>query len=309
MTRGRRLGLLGVSAIVPILTFAAMSQLPGLGAGGLLHPGRRRVTGPAPASCDEATFAGEGVTLKGWKCHASTSRRGTVVYLHGVADNRTSAAGVIDRFGKRGFDVAAYDSRAHGESGGDACTYGFYEKQDLHRVLDTLAPGPVVLVGTSLGAAVALQEAAGDPRVTAVVAAETFSDLRTVATERAPFFFSSRTIAQAFRLAEAQGRFFVDAVSPVRAAAAITQPVLLVHGAADTETPPDHSRRVMDALAGPKRLILVPGAGHNESLRGDVWNEIERWIDAALDAERPLVTAPVSTGAMEQSREGISPPR
>ena len=38
----------------------------------------------------------------------------------------------------------------------------------------------------------------------------------------------------------------------------------------------------MDALAGPKRLILVPGARHNGSLRGEVWNEIERWIDAAL---------------------------
>lgn len=89
-------------------------------------------------------------------------------------------------YGPRGFDVVAYDSRAHGESDGDVCTYGFYEARDLHRVLDTVAPGPVVLFGTSLGAAVALQETAGDPRVTAVVAAETFSDLRTVASERAP---------------------------------------------------------------------------------------------------------------------------
>jgi len=87
---------------------------------------------------------------------------------------------------------------AHGESGGEACAYGFFEKEDLRRVLDTLDPGPIVLVGTSLGAAVALQEAAQDPRVTAVVAAETFSDLRTVATERAPFFFTSSIIERAF---------------------------------------------------------------------------------------------------------------
>jgi fermentation-respiration switch protein FrsA (DUF1100 family) len=82
--------------------------------------------------------------------------------------------------------------------------------------------------------------------------------------------------------AEQQGRFHVDAVSPVAAAAAIRSPVLLIHGAVDTDTPPDHSRRVLAALAGPKRLILVPGAGHNESLRGEVWDEIERWVESVL---------------------------
>jgi uncharacterized protein len=281
MTRASWLGIISVAAIL-VISVAATSQLPAIGAGGLLHPGRRPVTGAAPTSCQDATFAGEGVSLKGWKCRASAPRRGTMVYLHGVADNRMSGAGVVDRFGARGFDVVAYDSRAHGDSEGNLCTYGFYEKQDLHRVLDEVQPGPIVLFGTSLGAAVALQEAAGDPRVTAVVAAETFSDLRTVATERAPFFFSSGVISRAFRLAEQQGGFQIDAVSPVTAAAAITQPVLLIHGDSDADTPPDHSRRVMGALAGPKRLILVPGARHNESLRGPVWTEIERWIDEVL---------------------------
>ena len=263
------------------------SQLPAAGAGGLLHPWRRPLAESLPATCREITLPGDDVTLKGWQCRPSTPARGTVVYLHGVADNRASGIGVIDRFGRRGFEVVAYDSRAHGESGGDVCTYGFFEKRDLHRVLDRLAAGPIVLIGTSLGAAVALQEAAQDPRVTAVVAAETFSDLRTVATERAPFFFTAGVIARAITLAEAQGRFQVDAVSPVAAASAITQPVLLVHGSDDTDTGPDHSARVLQALAGPKRLILVPGARHNESLRGAaVWAEIERWIDDALVERR-----------------------
>src|SRR4030095_9338688 len=78
-------------------------------------------------------------------------------------------------------------------------------KDDLRRVLDSLDPGPVVLMGSSLGAAVALQEAADDRRVTVVVAAETFSDLRTIARERAPFFFTSSIITREFRLAEARG--------------------------------------------------------------------------------------------------------
>jgi pimeloyl-ACP methyl ester carboxylesterase len=118
--------------------------------------------------------------------------------------------------------------------------------------------------------------------VTAVIAAETFSDLRTVATERAPFFFTSGVIARAFQLAEQQGRFRVDDVSPAAAAMTIRSPVLLIHGAVDTDTPPEHSQRVLAALTGPKRLILVPGAGHNESLRGEVWGEIERWLESVL---------------------------
>jgi dipeptidyl aminopeptidase/acylaminoacyl peptidase len=74
----------------------------------------------------------------------------------------------------------------------------------------------------------------------------------------------------------------MDAVSPVLAARTITAPVLLIHGALDSATHPDHSRRVFAALAGPKRLILVPGAGHNQSLQGNIWEEIDRWLDLVL---------------------------
>ena len=130
---------------------------------------------------------------------------------------------------------------------------------------------------------IASAASADDPRVTAVVAAETFSDLRTVATERAPFFFTRGVVARAFRLAERDGHFQVDAVSPVVAAAKISVPVLLIHGDADSDTPPDHSRRVFAALHGPKHLVLVPGAGHNGSLRPEVWDQIERWVVDAFE--------------------------
>jgi len=281
---GYVLAVLGATAMVGLVLL--WRQLPGLGAGGLLHPGRHVTTLAPPEHCVAADFAGAGVTLKGWRCQAAAPARGTIVYLHGVADNRSSATGVIQRFVARGFNVIAYDSRAHGDSQGDACTYGFFEKQDLHRVIDTLDPGPVVLIGTSLGAAVALQEAADDRRVSAVVAAETFSDLRTVATERAPRFFTAGVIERAFDVAGAQGHFRVDDVQPQQSAQRITAPVLIVHGAADIETPPAHSHRVYDALRVPKRLILVPGAGHNGSLRSEVWQQIEQWLDEVLAASR-----------------------
>jgi pimeloyl-ACP methyl ester carboxylesterase len=108
-----------------------------------------------------------------------------------------------------------------------------------------------------------------------------------VATERAPFFFTAGVIDRAFRLAEEQARFQVDDVSPVQAAAHIKVPVLLVHGASDVDTPPAHSQRVFAALTGPKRLILVPGAAHNGSLRSEVWAAIEGWLDEVVQAAQP----------------------
>ena len=282
----RRTILIAAAALLAIATGLAGCQLSSLAAGGLLHPGRRETLPPRPANCDEREFAGEGVRLRGWHCRAERERRGTVIYLHGTADNRGSSLGVIRRSTANGRDVIAYDSRRHGASGGDACTYGYYEKLDLRRVIDTLQPGPVVLFGTSLGAAVALQEAGEDSRVSGVIGVEVFSDLRTIARERAPFFLSESAIRKAFQLAEEQGRFVVDQVSPVTAATSIRAPVLLIHGAEDRDTPPAHSQRVLAALAGPKRLILVERAGHNQSLSDPkVWVEIDKWIGDLLKIE------------------------
>jgi len=276
--------LVTLACIAAAISLAVVwQQVPTAAAYALLKPSRHVFAHAPPDGCVASTVTGVGVALKGWRCAATPDARATIVLLHGIADNRASWRGAIPRFTRQGFDVAAFDSRAHGESGGDWCTYGFYEKDDLRRVLHELGPRPVVLLGTSLGAAIALQAAAHDSRVAAVVAAETFSDLRTIAVERAPFFLDSGEIRRAFGIAEHLAAFSVDEVSPVRDAAALTIPVLLIHGGADTETRPDHSRRVYDALAGPKRLLIVPDAGHNHSLSGaDVWDAIDRWIADAL---------------------------
>jgi uncharacterized protein len=261
----------------------AQSQLPMIGASALLYPSRRPSVLPAPEHCVERAFDGVGLRLSGWVCTTdAVTNRPTIVYLHGIADNRDSSVSVIDRFLRRGFNVIAYDSRRHGRSEGDRCTYGFFERQDLKLVLDQADVARAILIGHSLGAAVALQAAAIDPRITAVVSASTFSDLRTIATERAPVVFTPSLIDAAFARAERDAEFIVDDVSPLRAATAITVPVFLIHGALDHETRSAHSERVFAALQGPKQLLLVRDAGHNDVLRNDVWQKIERWIDATL---------------------------
>ena len=269
-------------ALLGVIFLTGWYQLPRIGALLILKPLRIEAGIPPPSDAEVLTLQGSNVELKAWRLEAEGDFRGTVIYLHGMADSRGSGAGILEDFSSRGFDAVAYDSRAHGESGGEYCTYGAHEKEDLKRVLDNLKDGPVILLGSSMGAAVALQTAAEDERVSIVIAAESFSDLRTVSEERAPFIFSEKSRERALALAEEMGNFQIDKVSPLTAATKISSPTLIIHGEQDTETPPTHSLKIHEALEGPKKLILVAGAGHSESLSGTVWNEIYDWIDAHL---------------------------
>ena len=127
-----------LTALFPCLLALSGCMPPSWGAAALLHPSRKALTEAAPLPAESVEIAGDGVKLKGWLFRAAGARRGTIVYLHGAADNRASVVGVAKRYVPRGYDVLAYDSRAHGESTGDACTYGYFEKRDLAKAIETL---------------------------------------------------------------------------------------------------------------------------------------------------------------------------
>jgi len=271
------------------LTMACLSCMPpSWGANGLLHPVRRPLP-PEPALDHRSVeFESGGLRLRGWFFPAEAPRREiTVVYLHGVGDNRASGVWIAGQLVRRGFDVLAYDSRGQGASEGDACTYGVRERHDVSRALDAVGARKAVLVGVSLGAAVALQAAPDEPRVMAVVAVASFSDLESVARERAPFVASRSQVDEALARAEREGRFRVADASPVEAARRIRIPVLLVHGAKDTETSPEHSMRIEAALGGARQFLVVEGAGHGDAL-GKAWPAIEAWV---IDRGRPTPAA------------------
>jgi alpha-beta hydrolase superfamily lysophospholipase len=265
-------------ALAACLALAPACMPPSWGANALLHPKRRTERKQPTRPFEAFEWQGDGVPLVGWWFHATPpGPRGTVVFLHGAGDNRGASVGVAEHFVPLGFDVVAYDSRAHGESGGDACTYGFYEKRDLGRVLDHLTRGPFVIMGASMGGSVALQAAVEDRRIAGVISVAAFAELRTAAIERAPFFASQGNIEDAFHLAETTARFRVDDVNPAALAPRIAVPVLLVHGDSDKETPYSHALRIFAGLEGPKRLITVPGGGHR-GLRPETWRQIEDWL-------------------------------
>ena len=144
----------------------------------------------------------------------------------------------------------------------------------------------MVLVGESLGAAVALQTAAVDPRVRVVVAGASFADLTTVIEDHAPSFLSLEARAKAIEVAERAADFHVADISPERSARSITVPTLLLHGSEDSYLPMRHSLRIYEGLAGPKRLLRLEGVDHIGILLSEAaWTAIDSFVNESLVQE------------------------
>jgi pimeloyl-ACP methyl ester carboxylesterase len=285
----RRWLLAGLATLVVALAAAPAALLLGFvpvdwGAAAIVHPYRKPLTRQPELPFEVVRFESGGERLEGWLFRPERTR-GTVVYLHGIGDNRESGVGIARRLVSRGYAVLAFDARAHGRSTGETCTYGYRERHDVGRALDVLHVSKAILLGHSLGAAVALQAAAVDPRVRAVVAASPFCDLRSIVAERAGWLLLPRSYAErALARAGEIGGFPPDEASPVALAPAVRVPVLLLHGARDRKTPPAHSLRIAAALPSPPVLRLLPSIGHDEILgRDEAWREIDAFL-AGLSA-------------------------
>lgn len=71
------------------------------------------------------------------------------------------------------------------------------------------------------------------------------------------------------------GLFLLDRFAPIDALADYRGPIRFVIAGNDEVIPPESGRRLYDAYAGPKELLVVPGAGHNDvaSQAVDWWKE------------------------------------
>jgi uncharacterized protein len=218
----------------------------------------------------------EDFRLYGWFIAAEGTPKGTIIYLHGVGDNKISGLRLAKVIHDRGFNVVMYDSRAHGESEGKYCTFGYYEKHDVVKAVEWALEhgrshgplcGKIGVFGTSMGAAIAIQAAGIEPRIEAVVAEGCFTNLRTITVDyqkrllRLPWHFL-RNIA--IKRAEGIAKFRHHAVSPLQAVPDVRAPILFIHGKADTFIKYQYSQKLYAAANQPKELFLVDFANHTD---------------------------------------------
>lgn len=268
---------------------------------GMLHPARRPLTPELVQRADKVigranatrenfeVSAGDGVVLRGWKARSPKPNSDWVLLFHGVSDNRAGMMAYAEFLLRDGYSVLMMDARAHGESNGAMATFGWLERNDTRAIADALFATENVhcffLLGESMGASIALQSAAVEPRVMGVVAESAFANLREVSFDYAGLRLSSflgRTLfrpasSMAMSAAEKEGGFKVDDVSPEKAVAARAFPVLLICGTSDRNVPARHTQRIFAAAMGPKEMWLVKGAQHTGAL-GTEPKEFERRV-------------------------------
>jgi len=214
----------------------------------------------------------DGVRLAGWLVPRAGAP--AIVLLHGYPADKADLLPIAAALAPR-FTVLLLDQRYFGQSGGRATTIGFRERGDLRRAIDFLAArgfGPVGVFGLSLGGAVALLAAAEEPRIRAVAAYAPFADLRSLGYElygwlgwlKYPFVGLLRGWSLVFFGHD------ITQVSPERAAAALSVPVLLVASREDEQIPFVHAERIRRALAhDPRNEFEFTDRGrHGELPRG-----------------------------------------
>ena len=217
-----------------------------------------------------------GYELKGTYLPNPTPSNQTVIFLHGITANRLMGLWYTDIYLKAGYNVLLYDSRAHGESGGENVSYGYYEKYDLEewvKWVRNLQPGGIIGVhGVSMGAATALQHAGlneGEKKVQFYVADSAYSDLETLLTMQIDatvqfhnFLWVGMLLKSSSLAAYSFGGFTYQAVSPLQAVKEATTPILYLHGEKDPLVPPVMSRHLYENTKGYREMYTFPKVGH-----------------------------------------------
>lgn len=239
-----------------------------------------------------------------WVLHARQRRpskpdpaKGTVIILHGLSESKASFPyrGSGTRLAKMGYDVVLPDLRAHGRSGGRYVTFGAKEKYDVKAVIDALLGEgqihePIYAFGATLGATIAIQYAAIDPRCKGVMVMTPYRDATTFARRRL-LMLSEEDFQAALDQAGKLADFDPAEASAVEAAKKLSIPLLLVHGMIDLSVPAENSQAIYDAAAGPKKLTLViPG----ETVA--LFAVMEDWIADRMDTL-------IKTGLKEEKPE------
>ncbi len=198
---------------------------------------------------------------------------GTVILLPGWGESKETLLGYALDFANHGYRVILVDLRGQGESSGKYVTYGLVEHRDVTQLISALYArklviGRLALVGFSEGATIALDTAANDVRVGAVVAVAPFVNLKTAIRGVGHDFMPSlskmvsrQKLDEALKIADKKTGLNLADSNPDLRVANIRAPVLYVAGGKDDISPAAAVR----SLAGKTpqaRFLEVPGYPH-----------------------------------------------
>ncbi|MCQ2029354.1 alpha/beta hydrolase [Stutzerimonas zhaodongensis] len=203
--------------------------------------------------------------IHAWWWPAEQADAPAVLYLHGSRWNLTGHLFRLEQIRALGFSVLAIDYRGFGKSLGELPSEAsvYEDARIAWDHLKSLQPDATkrLIYGHSLGGAVAvdlatdLGQASDDSAgARALIIESTFTNLADIATEVADTPWPIRwLVSQKF-----------DSIDKIDK---VGMPVLIVHGTADPYVPARFSKELYDAAHQPKRLLLIEGGTHNNSMR------------------------------------------
>lgn len=197
--------------------------------------------------------AEDGVRLHGWWLPAEGARA-TLLFCHGNAGNIGDRVPLLPRLMALGANVFIFDYRGYGKSNGIPTEKGTYRDaraafECVRARHDDAEDPPVIVLGRSLGGAVAVQLAVDKP-VRGLIVESAFTSTADMA----------RRIYPGLPLAPFL-RYRYDSLAKIRGIAA---PKLFAHSPRDEVVPYELGRRLFDAAPGPKEFVDLEG-GHNEA--------------------------------------------
>lgn len=277
-------------AILMLTLSAALTACSGL----LFYPSREMVRTPDQLGLsyrDVYFHAPDGTRLHGWYLPARGSPVGTILYLHGNAENISTHIFNVAWLPAKGFNVFLFDYRGYGLSGGKPSLPGVHE--DFAAALHWLLKRPfaarhgVVVFGQSLGAGIGIYGVAHSDRATkahirAVAAESALSSYRDIAREKLAGFFLTWPFQWPLSLT------MPDKYSPIYAIKKIKSiPILIIHGDRDPIVPLHHGWRLYKAAVAPKQFWQVRGGGHIQAFTHKVFRQrFVRWLTALYQGRR-----------------------
>ena len=189
---------------------------------------------------------------------------GAVLFFHGNAGNISHRLDYLAMFNRLRYSTLIVDYRGYGQSTGSPSEEGTYRDAraswNYLRQARAVREQDIVVVGESLGGAVAAWLAARE-RPRAAVVASTLTSVPDLGAQIYPFL--------PVRLLS---RFSYDSLSAVKA---IRAPLLVAHSRGDDIIPYAHGRALYEAANEPKEFLELAG-GHND---GFLFMRKE-WVDA-----------------------------